>query len=195
MKFVTVSALVAIALCSFMLVHTALGESNLMKVLKGPKRGAGKGGYACFRKGRRGVYRWPVAYYKTANGASSGNYINIDKLQVSKDGSQSVYRFDCDGEEAGTGLCKDVKNEDLGAHYCKKCSFTGTKEVNMMQGGILNENEKSGKLNIRLFLSCTQYKRNNRRGPRARYTYRVEHSGSRRRRLLGMTDRDADCRL
>ena len=134
-----------------------------------------------------------MAYYKAANGASSGTYINIDKLQVSKDGGQSVYRFDCDGEEAGTGLCNDVKNKNLGAHYCEKCSFTGTKEVNMMQGGILNENEKSGKLNIRLFLSCEQRKTN--RGPRARYTYRVEHSGSRRRRLLGMRRRDADCRL
>ena len=47
MKFSTISTLVVVALCSFMLAHTALGESNLMKVLKGPG-GGGTRGLQCF---------------------------------------------------------------------------------------------------------------------------------------------------
>ena len=43
MKFITVSTLVAVALCSFMLVHTALGESNLLKVLEGSGGGMAGG--------------------------------------------------------------------------------------------------------------------------------------------------------
>ena len=196
MKFITVSTLVAVALCSFMLVHTALGESNLLKVLKGSGKRDPDAGFRCFRRGRRGQYRWPVAYYKAANGASSGNYINLANLRVSPNGQNTIYPFNCDGADAGTGLCNDVKNEELDEHYCRKCSFTGSKQVNMMQGGKLNEKDKSGKLNIKLILSCREtYRAGKIHGKKARYTYRVEDNGSRRRRLLGMKDRDGECRL
>eukprot|EP00943_MAST-04B_sp_MAST-4B-sp1_P003289 g3289.t1 len=195
-KRLEISTLVAVALCSFMLVHTALGESNLMKVLKRPGKGPGKGagghgGYGCFRQGRKGRYGWPVAYYQAKNGISWGDYINVDNLRIRK--GKTIYPFNCDRADKGTGLCKDIKNQDLGEHYCSKCSFTGTQLVNTMQGGKISEKQKSGKLNIKLYLSCRQTYGNI--GKRARYTYRVEDSGSRRRRLLGMKRRDADCRL
>ena len=191
MKFITVSTLVAVALCSLMLVHTALGESNL---LKGPGGNRFNAHNRCFRKGRRGQYRWLVAYYKAVNGASSGNYITLDNLQISPDGQNTIYPFNCDGADKGTGLCKDVYNQELGEHYCEKCSFKGSKVVNTMQGGKLTEEDKSGKLNIKLILSCRQAKTGTGK-IRARYSYRVEDSGSRRRRLLGVNRADGDCRL
>ena len=51
--------------------------------------------------------------YKAANGASSGTYINVNKLRVSPNGQKTIYPLDCDAD-ANTGLCRDINNKKLG---------------------------------------------------------------------------------
>lgn len=201
MKFSTVSTLVVVALCSFMLAHTALGESNLMKVLKVGRKAlkgwVGNCGHKCFNRaqrgqGRKGKFTWRVPYVKSQK--ISGNYINLDNLRLSRDKTRTVYEYDCDGADKSTGLCKDIQNPNLSnGHYCTTCSFKGTKTKMVMLG--YKNNDGNRRRRIKLKITCKEKYKQWLNARIAKYTYRVEDSRSRRRRLLGKKYGDADCRL
>ena len=204
MKVITASTLVAVALCSFMLVNTALGESNLLKVLEssggGMARGSGSSNWdrpTCMRHQSR--LGWPVGYYKAVNGRSGGDYfINLDKLTVSRDGSKTQYKFNCRLPAFKNTLHCKYASINADPNRCRKCQFT--RATQWMMGGKIDDKNKDGKTKVTLIVNCKlkdirPFGKLKGKDFVAKYTYKVVDSGSRRRRLLGMRDADGDCRL
>ena len=204
MKFITVSTLVAVALCSLVLVNTALGESNLLKVLKD---GGGIGqGYGSHGSGRadvcvrnKHVFHWHQGYYKAENGRTGGAYyINPDKLTLSPDGSRTQYKFNCRLPAFKNTLHCKYASINADPNRCRKCQFT--RATQWMMGGKLSDKNKDGKTKVTLIVNCElkdirPFGKFKGKDFVAKYTYRVEDNRSRRRRLLGMKHADGDCRL
>ena len=92
----------------------------------------------------------------------SSNYINIDMLKVNKEGTETIYEYDCDDDKfRKTGLCKDMmKSSDT----CKCKSGTkkdgifggGGSTTKRMQGGLTNTKEYQSIL--RLHVNCKNNK-------------------------------------
>eukprot|EP00942_MAST-04A_sp_MAST-4A-sp1_P009565 g9565.t1 len=187
---------------SIYLYRNAIG----MLFIKSLKVGAGGGAGSerlkrCYTRGRSGRYEVPVAYYRSkSNPTVTGNYINVEPYALGNDAAltKTIYKFNCrDPKFSSTGLCQQIAQEKDGSE-CTKCFGTDKtfmkKEVQMMYGGILSQNDekRDGNLKITLTIKC----RKNRRSGFTMYSYVVEdRPTSRRRRLLAGDRREGQCRL
>merc|ERR1712072_13889 len=130
----------------------------------------------------------------------TGNYINVEPYALGNDAAltKTIYKFNCrDPKFSSTGLCQQIAQEKDGSE-CTKCfgtdSTSMTKEVQMMYGGILSQNDekRDGNLKITLTIKCRKAPRSDYR----MYKYVVkDFPRSRRRRLLTKVRSEGECRL
>ena len=86
---------------------------------------------------------------------ASSDYINIDMLKVNKEGTETIYEYDCDDVKfKNTGLCVDMMKR---SSTCK-CK-SGTKNYEIFGGGGFGEEDDDGyrekhKSVLRLHVNC-----------------------------------------